>query len=117
MKKEDKKEQLKDLKKSFNRYCEHHEGFISDIIYPIDFILPSEITLIDAENLFSEIHQSYTNRERGKAITKVRHDKMKAGITSFLEKFKWLKSSPEIKHNLNGFSHSEVIEIYEEALS
>lgn len=116
MKNDKKKDQLKDHKDTLKNFIRSSECNYSEIKYPSEITLPSEISQVESENIFSKMFNSFYERQRNKAITEIKNCKEKIGSIIFKHQVDYLANNPTAKHKLDGFSHSEAVGIYTDVL-
>lgn len=78
--------------------------------------LPSEISKQESEDIFSKLYNSFYERQRSKAVTKIKNCKIELGAIIFKCQFDYLKGHPETKHKADGFDYKEAIDIYNDVL-
>ena len=116
MKNEVKKEQLKWISNSFKSYLNNYNGLYKDIEYPERLPLPSEISKIEAENMFSKKSQAFYQKKYSKAITKFKNIKKDIGKIIFSYQMAFFNEG-NAKSVLKGFTKSEELAIFQEVLN
>ncbi len=117
MKNEVRKKQLKEHEAVLKEYIKSWDGIISEIKYPVDIKLPSDISKIDSEATFSRLFEKYHEAMRKKAVTNIKKCKTDLGRQAVIYQYEYFKNNPGAKHKVVGFSHKEVCGIYESALN